>query len=252
MKEEKKEQGVTINLREQIEEALKSLSEKERTVLKMRYGLSDGEEHTLKKIGKELDLSAERIQQIESVALRKLIHVSRSRNLKEFETQEKEEQEKIAEFQVDTSILLISEDIYKSLIKYYSDHPEELRKIDHRKLEEMIAELFSGFGYDVELTAQTRDGGKDIIAIKDSEVKVKYLIEAKRPEPGTPIGVGPVRELYGVKTDEKATKAILATTTYFTAPAKALQEDHIWELELRDYEGIMAWIHAYKKGRKII
>ena len=49
---------------------------------------------------------------------------------------------------------------------------------------------------------------------------MKYLIECKRPNHGNLIGVRPVRELLGVKYDEKATKAILATTTSFTPDAK--------------------------------
>ena len=82
-----------------------------------------------------------------------------------------------------------------------------------------MAELFFGFGYDVELTAKTRDGGRDIIAIKRAEANVKYLIECKRPDPGGYVGVRPVRELYGMKTHEGATKAILATTAYFSQDA---------------------------------
>lgn len=113
----------------------------------------------------------------------------------------------------------------------------------------MIAELFNGFGYEVELTKQTRDGGIDIFAVKHSEVSVKYIIQAKRPKPEKPVGVDPVQALYGVKGDEGATKAILATTTSFTKPAFMLVERNKWELELRDYEGLMRWINEYLKQK---
>ena len=75
---------ININLREQIEEALKSLTEREAKVLKMRFGLGDGNEHTLEEVGQQFKVTRERIRQIEAKALRKLKHPSRSRRLKSF------------------------------------------------------------------------------------------------------------------------------------------------------------------------
>jgi len=72
------------SLREQIEEALKSLTEREAKVLKMRFGLGDGNEHTLEEVGQQFKVTRERIRQIEAKALRKLKHPSRSRKLKSF------------------------------------------------------------------------------------------------------------------------------------------------------------------------
>lgn len=75
---------IHINLREQIEEALISLTEREAKVLKMRFGLGDGNEHTLEEVGQQFKVTRERIRQIEAKALRKLKHPSRSRKLKSF------------------------------------------------------------------------------------------------------------------------------------------------------------------------
>jgi RNA polymerase primary sigma factor len=75
---------IHINLREQIEEALKSLTEREAKVLKMRFGLGDGNEHTLEEVGQQFKVTRERIRQIEAKALRKLKHPSRSKKLKSF------------------------------------------------------------------------------------------------------------------------------------------------------------------------
>ncbi len=75
---------IHINLREQIEEALKSLTEREARVLKMRFGLGDGNEHTLEEVGQQFKVTRERIRQIEAKALRKLKHPSRSKKLKSF------------------------------------------------------------------------------------------------------------------------------------------------------------------------
>jgi len=78
------EMVIHINLREQIEEALKSLTEREAKVLKMRFGLGDGNEHTLEEVGQQFKVTRERIRQIEAKALRKLKHPSRSRRLRSF------------------------------------------------------------------------------------------------------------------------------------------------------------------------
>jgi RNA polymerase primary sigma factor len=75
---------IHINLKEQIEEALKTLTEREAKVLKMRFGLGDGNEHTLEEVGQQFKVTRERIRQIEAKALRKLKHPSRSRKLKSF------------------------------------------------------------------------------------------------------------------------------------------------------------------------
>ena len=75
---------IHINLREQIENALKTLTEREAKVLKMRFGLGDGNEHTLEEVGQQFKVTRERIRQIEAKALRKLKHPTRSRKLKSF------------------------------------------------------------------------------------------------------------------------------------------------------------------------
>ena len=75
---------IHTNLREQIEEALKTLTERESKVLKMRFGLGDGNEHTLEEVGQQFKVTRERIRQIEAKALRKLKHPSRSKKLRSF------------------------------------------------------------------------------------------------------------------------------------------------------------------------
>ncbi len=71
-------------LREQLEDVLATLTPREQQVLRMRFGLQDGKPHTLEEVGKEFDVTRERIRQIESKALRKLRHPSRSKKLKDF------------------------------------------------------------------------------------------------------------------------------------------------------------------------
>jgi HJR/Mrr/RecB family endonuclease len=147
------------------------------------------------------------------------------------------------------TIVAIASFVDRALLERLREFPDDLRVIDRRRFEELVAELFSGFGYEVELTQRTRDGGKDIIAIKRREVDLKFIIECKRPDPGNPVGIAPVRELYGVKVDDGASKAILATTSYFTPDAKLFSEKHRWELELRDFEAIKGWIAEYTNSK---
>jgi RNA polymerase primary sigma factor len=71
-------------LREQVQSALTSLSEREREVLELRFGLRDGKDHTLEEVSHYFDVTRERIRQIEAKALRKLRHPSRSRQLRDY------------------------------------------------------------------------------------------------------------------------------------------------------------------------
>jgi RNA polymerase primary sigma factor len=73
-------------LREQVERVLDSLDGREQRVIRLRFGLDDGRPRTLEEVGREFGLTRERIRQIESHALRKLRHPSRSRKLREFAT----------------------------------------------------------------------------------------------------------------------------------------------------------------------
>jgi RNA polymerase primary sigma factor len=75
---------ININLKDQTEALLKTLTPREEKVIKMRFGLGDGSEHTLEEVGQNFAVTRERIRQIEAKALRKLRHPSRSRKLKAF------------------------------------------------------------------------------------------------------------------------------------------------------------------------
>lgn len=76
--------AASIMMREQLMEALSSLTDREQKVLRLRFGLDDGEPKTLEEVGKVFGVTRERIRQIEAKALRKLRHPTRSRKLKEY------------------------------------------------------------------------------------------------------------------------------------------------------------------------
>ena len=71
-------------LKEQLDEVLSTLTDREQKVLRLRFGLEDGRARTLEEVGKEFKVTRERIRQIEAKALRKLRHPSRSRKLKDY------------------------------------------------------------------------------------------------------------------------------------------------------------------------
>lgn len=126
---------------------------------------------------------------------------------------------------------------------------KEMPYSDHRIFEELVAEIFKEFGYSIELTKKTRDGGKDIIALKRREglVEEKILIECKHWE--DKVDVNPVRNLIGVaiSQEELPTGIILATTSYFTKDAEKIDINSAIKIELerKDYEDILEWIQEY-------
>ena len=71
-------------LKEQLGEVLDTLTDREQKVLRLRFGMNDGRARTLEEVGKEFDVTRERIRQIEAKALRKLRHPSRSRKLRDY------------------------------------------------------------------------------------------------------------------------------------------------------------------------
>ncbi len=71
-------------LKDQLNEVLSTLTEREQQVLRLRFGLDDGRQRTLEEVGQKFDVTRERIRQIEAKALRKLRHPNRSKRLKDY------------------------------------------------------------------------------------------------------------------------------------------------------------------------
>ena len=71
-------------IRDRLDDVLNTLTDRERKVLKLRFGLQDGRPHTLEEVGQIFGVTRERIRQIEAKALRKLRHPSRSRKLRDY------------------------------------------------------------------------------------------------------------------------------------------------------------------------
>lgn len=127
-------------------------------------------------------------------------------------------------------------------------NPTILYNVTPRKFEELIAHIFSLHGFKVDLTKQTRDGGKDIIAIRsDLGIRSKFIIECKRYTSTNPVGVELVRALYGVQAQEGANKSILATTSRFTPDAQKFAKTNNtteWSMDLKDFNDIRMWVDS--------
>jgi restriction system protein len=139
-----------------------------------------------------------------------------------------------------------------SILGRLTKNPHDLYQLTPRTFEEVIAHLFERFGYDVTITAKTRDGGFDISATKRAEADVRLLIECKRYTPPHKVGRPTVQQLYGVlqDRDQHATKGIIATTTGFTSDAKAFLHSNHFRIEGRDYFGIVEWLKRVNGSRE--
>ena len=157
----------------------------------------------------------------------------------------------IPEKRIITDFLEINNTIPK-LISLIQENNKYIYKISPREFEEIIAELFRKQGFNVELTKRTRDGGKDIIAIKKDimGLDTKYFIECKRYAKTNKINVGIVRALHGIHyTNNGPNKSIIVTTSTFTSVAKKFAKEEVqseWAMALKDIHDVLDWINDYK------
>jgi hypothetical protein len=123
---------------------------------------------------------------------------------------------------------------------WLASHPEELRRASPRAFEEIIAEVFASQGYDVELTAQTRDGGVDLVAVRKQwpDEEFRLVVECKRYAERRAVGVEVVRGMAFLLDKYHADRAILATTSYFSRDArKEATHPSLWRVSLKDFKG---------------
>lgn len=137
-------------------------------------------------------------------------------------------------------------EVSDALLREVASNPRLLYEMPPRRFEELVAELLERAGYSVTLTPQTRDGGKDMYAARSDQFgSFLYVVECKRHLPDRPVGVGVVRALYGVAQRERATAAMLMTTSYFTGPAREFAEELQYQIALNDYFDLRHWLDQY-------
>lgn len=109
-----------------------------------------------------------------------------------------------------------------------------------------IADILKDFGFDVELTQATRDGGVDIYAYLRNEVTHQLmLVECKRWSEMKRVGLETVQRMFGVQQSMKANKNLIVTTSHFTKSAieESIRYEHL--MDLKDYEDLKIWLNEY-------
>jgi hypothetical protein len=135
----------------------------------------------------------------------------------------------------------------KSLIEKIAADPQLLHTITPREFEEVIAELLASFGWQINVTPATRDGGRDILAVsKDrSGLESTWVVECKRYHRGRKVGIEAVHNIYGVKSIMLAANALLVAANDFTREAISLGTSR-YGVQLAGYEKVIEWIRQYK------
>ncbi len=146
-----------------------------------------------------------------------------------------------------TEIRFVEDELLRRLEAW----PEDFRQLHPRRFEEVVAEIFSRLDYQVQLTAATRDGGKDIVAARRGEGDPRVLfIECKRYRTRK-VGVAIARHLYAVVKLDGVAAGIIAATSTFTRGAKDVEQRAKGELLLRDYHALQRWLReALTPGRR--
>jgi len=127
-----------------------------------------------------------------------------------------------------------------------SRQPDLMHSMDPRQFEEFVAFIFQNHGFETELTAQTRDGGYDIRAVRADGANEFMLVEVKRYALNRPVGVGVVRALYGVKHLMQAARVALVTSSFVSRDAQREFSRTIpHELELWDYHRLEEFCSRY-------
>ena len=132
------------------------------------------------------------------------------------------------------------------LIRRLKSHPVDIHKVSPKKFEELIGDLLSNMGFEIHLTPQTKDQGRDIIALIDNEFgKFHCLVEVKKYRKNNPVGVSIIRELLGTYFHHKADKAMLVTSSYFSREAREFQQEHEYALSLKEYSDVVRWLQNH-------
>lgn len=144
----------------------------------------------------------------------------------------------------------------EELMLYLARNPEFTRVLEPEAFERVIGRLFEDAEYQVELTKRTRDGGIDLIALREKrglDLDQRFLIQCKRYAETHRVGVEAVRELAGVGSVEPNSGLVLVTTSSFAAPAIefARQPVWAWRLYLRDYLALQRWLTEYAHRRNV-
>ncbi len=133
--------------------------------------------------------------------------------------------------------------VNKSILERINFNPNGVYDLSPRQFEELVAELMTKQGYNVDLTKATRDGGKDLIIANHSDIgNFIYYVECKKFAPNRPVGVNLVRELAGTISVDRVTAGLMITSSYFSPDAIQLSEKIKHQMGLVDFVKLKEWI----------
>jgi hypothetical protein len=128
-------------------------------------------------------------------------------------------------------------------VRYLARHPEALPEVHPRKFESLVASVLRSQGYDVQLTPQSWDGGKDLFVLSvDTLGPILTLVECKQYDGKRHVGVREVREILGVASIENAPRVAIVTTSSFTSGAQRLAASQNGRLSLVDGAELARWL----------
>lgn len=136
----------------------------------------------------------------------------------------------------------------EEVMKWLRESPRDIDRVHDRSFELIVAEVIKEKGWEVCVTKRTRDGGYDVIGTQNNVLgfPMKIIVECKRYDPKSKIGVAMVDRLMGVKVRVTADRAIFVTTSQFTKPVWETWENHVGrDLELVDREELLEWLKEY-------
>lgn len=137
-------------------------------------------------------------------------------------------------------------EVNDELMRYLKADPRRLHALTPRDFEKVITRILLDLGLHVWLTPEQKDGGRDILAVSKSSVgTVLTLVECKHYRHDRPVSVDIVRGVYGVLQQQRATNALIATTSRFTKDAIEFREAVRYQMELKDFRGIAEWLAKY-------
>lgn len=146
---------------------------------------------------------------------------------------------------VPDSPLIISalQDCTDELTSYLREHPEALYEIHPGTFENVVAAILGNEGFEVERISSWNepDGGLDLLAIKyvSPKERVRFAVQCKRWARDRRVSAEPIRSLAGVLDRFRAHAGVIATTSFFSEPAKCEAQAHLWRIGLRDFDSIL-------------
>lgn len=241
---------------EAAESVLVTLSPREEKIIKMRFGLEkDGQPHTQKEVASHFAVTAARVKQIESKALKKLRHPSRARLLREFldeaSTWTGRAHETPAEL---IPVIETIKQLTPGLIRHLKTRESDLTKIHWKVFEHLVAEFLAQRGFsDVRLVGTNPKTGADIYAVlKVSQIGIehRYFIEVKRWK--DKVGVEVIDRVYGAFLAERERMGWHAAIIVSAVGFKEMKKYSPYQLkmmgiELKDKDDLLRWLREYEQ-----